>query len=60
MASTSGNSCHLLETFANSLDPDQVQQNVWHDLDPNCMTILMALLKELLKKLILQIIQQMT
>ena len=23
-------------TFANSLDPDQTQQNVGPDLDPNC------------------------
>ena len=28
----------LLITFANSLDPDQVQQNVRPDLDPNCLT----------------------
>ena len=25
-------------TFANSLDPDQAQQNVGPDLDPNCLT----------------------
>ena len=29
--------CHLLITFANSLDPDQGQQNVGPDLDPNCL-----------------------
>ena len=34
----SGNSCCLLITFANSLDPDQARQNVWPDLDPNCLT----------------------
>ena len=27
-----------LITFANSLDPDQAQQNVGPDLDPNCLT----------------------
>ena len=25
--------------FANSLDPDQTEQNVKPDLDPNCMTL---------------------
>ena len=34
----SGNFCHLLITFANSLDPDQARQNVGPDLDPNCLT----------------------
>ena len=34
----SGDFCHLLITFANSLDPDQARQNVWPDLDPNCLT----------------------
>ena len=34
----SGDVCHLLITFANSLDPDQAQQNVRPDLDPNCLT----------------------
>ena len=29
----------LLITFANSLDPDQAQQNVWPDLNPNCLTL---------------------
>ena len=33
-----GNFCHLLITFANSLYPDQVQQNVRPDMDPNCLT----------------------
>ena len=30
--------CRLLITFANSLEPDQTQQNVGPDLDPNCLT----------------------
>ena len=33
-----GNFCHLLISFANSLDPDQARQNVGPDLDPNCLT----------------------
>ena len=33
----SGNQSCLLITFANSLDTDQVQQNVGPDLDPNYM-----------------------
>ena len=35
-----GNFCCLLITFANSFDPDQDQQNVSPDLDPNCLTLL--------------------
>ena len=35
----SGDFCRLLITFANSLDPDQAQQNVGPDLDPNCLTL---------------------
>ena len=31
--------CHLLITFANSLDPDQDRQNISPDLDPNCLTL---------------------
>ena len=31
--------CHLLITFAYSLDPDQDQQNVGPDLDPNRLTL---------------------
>ena len=31
----SGDFCHLLITFANSLDPDQDRKNVGPDLDPN-------------------------
>ena len=34
----SGDFCRLLITFVNSLDPDQAQQNVRPDLDPNCLT----------------------
>ena len=34
----SGDFCHLLIIFANSLDPDQARQNVGPDLDPNCLT----------------------
>ena len=41
--SASGNFCHLLITFANSLDPDQAQQNVGPDLDPNCFDTLIVL-----------------
>ena len=29
----------LLKTFANNLDPDQDQQKVGPDLDPNCLTL---------------------
>ena len=31
--------CHLLITFANSLDSNQAEQNVGPDLDPNCLTL---------------------
>ena len=37
------------DAFENSLEPDQARQNVWPDLDPNCLT-LMVLLKEFLEK----------
>ena len=47
--------CYLLITFANSLNPDQAQQNVWPDLDQNC---LMVFLKEFLKKRYLEKNQQ--
>ena len=36
----------MLITFANRLDPDLAGQNVGPDLDPACLTILMAFLKE--------------
>ena len=35
----SGDFCCLLITFADSLSPDQAQQNVGPDLDPNCLTL---------------------
>ena len=31
--------CHLLTSYANSLDPDQVRQNVGSDLDPTCLPL---------------------
>ena len=31
--------CHLLMIYANSLDPNQAQQNVRPDLDPRCLTL---------------------
>ena len=46
--------CHLLITFANSLDPDQAWQNVRPDLDPNCLTHWWHSWKNFLKKLILK------
>ena len=46
------NFCHLLIlTFANSLDPDQAQQSVGPDLDPNCLTLWCYSWKSFLKKL---------
>ena len=41
--------CHLLITFANSLDPDQARQNFRSDLNPKCLTMT-AFLKWFLKK----------
>ena len=35
----SGDVCHLLTTFANSLDLDQGRQNVGPDLDPNHLIV---------------------
>ena len=35
----SGDVCHLLITFANSLDPDQDRQYVGPDLDPNHLIV---------------------
>ena len=35
----SGEFCHLLRIFANSLDPDQARQDVRPDLDPICLTL---------------------
>ena len=36
--SASDKFCHLLITFAISLDPDQARHFVGPDLDPNCLT----------------------
>ena len=52
--SASGNFCHLLITFANSLDPDQARQNVGSDLDPNCLTLWWYSWEIILEKLILK------
>ena len=35
----SGKFCHLLITFANSLDPDEDRLFVCPDLDPNCLPL---------------------
>ena len=35
----SGKFCRLLIIFANNLDPDQDQQNVTPDPNPNCLTL---------------------
>ena len=32
--------CHLLMMVANSLDPDQVPQNIGSDLDPSCLDVI--------------------
>ena len=48
----SGDFCRLQITFANSLDPDQAQQNVGPDLDPNCLTLWRYFWKFFFKKLI--------
>ena len=47
------NSDGLLITFANSLDPDQTQQDVGLDLDPNCLNLNDVFF--LLKKVILKV-----
>ena len=48
----SSNFCHLLITFANSLDLDQDRQNVVPDLDPNHLTnTLIVFLKDFLEKI---------
>ena len=39
----SGEFCHLPIAFANSSKPDQDQQNVGLDLDPNCLTFLVVM-----------------
>ena len=35
--------CRLPIAFANGLNPDDNQQNVGLDLDPNCLTLMVAL-----------------
>ena len=40
----------VLITFANNLDPDQAQQNVGHDLDPNCLVLYWYSRKIILEK----------
>ena len=47
----SGYFCHLLITFASSLDPDKAWQNVGPDLDPKCLTLWWYSWKIFLKKL---------
>ena len=39
-----------LITFVNNLDPDQAQQNVVHDLDPNCLALYWYSRKIILEK----------
>ena len=36
---TSGDFCHMLITFANSLDPDQARHFVGPDRNPSCLTL---------------------
>ena len=42
--------CRLLITFANSLDPDHDQQNVGPDLDLNCLCRTHGFLKQFILK----------
>ena len=51
--------CCLPITFASSFDPDQDQQNVSPDLDPNCFT-LSVFLEEYFEKVNFEISQQTT
>ena len=46
----SGNFCRLLITFANSLDPEQIRQNVGPDLDPKLFDTRIVFLKEFFEK----------
>ena len=52
--------CHLLITFANSLDPDQAQQNVGPDLNLKLFNTLMVFLKEFFIKVDFEKNQQTT
>ena len=49
----SGDFCHLLITFANSLAPDQDRQNFSPDLDSNRLTLWQYFWKKFLKRLIM-------
>ena len=49
-----GDFCHLLITFANSLDPDQAQQIVGPDLDPNRLILWWYSQKNFLKMFIFE------
>ena len=55
----SGNFCHLLITFANSLDPDQDGSSVGPDLGPNRLTLI-VILKEFFEKVNFEKSRQMT
>ena len=44
-----GDFCRLLMTIANSLNPDQDQQNVGPDLGPNRLTLLRKKMEKVLK-----------
>ena len=45
-----GDFCHLLITFANSLDPDQDRLNVGPDLDLNCLMPCLQSVRAVLEK----------
>ena len=47
-----GGYCHLLITFEDILDPDQDQQNVGPDLDPQHLTLKTVILTDFFEKLI--------
>ena len=44
------NLCLFVITFPKSLDPNQAQQKVGHDLDPKLFDTLMVFLKEYFEK----------
>ena len=52
--------CRLVMIFANSLPPDQAQQNVQPDLDPSCFDTLVFLWKEYFAKSNVEIYLQTT
>ena len=43
-------SCHLLLTFANSLEPDHARHFVRPDLDSSCLTLMVYFMKEFFEK----------